>query len=283
VPRLTLDLAALACACRRQGIRLLVAFGSTVREMRHPDSDLDLALWAEAPNPSLAQLASIDAELRHLFAGEQVDLVLLPTASPLLQYQVAKHGEPLFEARPGLFRAFQALAAKRYADTAHLRVFDRVCVDRFLRRQAAMVDRDLVHRKLSLLTQYLGELEALRSLSYEDYLRQPLPRFAAERLLQLVVDTAVDINAHLAVELLNAPPQDYHDSFTKAAQVGALPAEFALMIAKSAGLRNRLVHQYDGVDHTIVYHAIAEAIAQYTEYCRYVTSFLDLHVPPPQV
>ena len=137
-----------------------------------------------------------------------------------------------------------------------------------------MVDRELVNRKLSQMVEYLTALTPLQALSYEDYLQQPLARYAAERLLQLLVDTAVDINAHLSVDLLGVPPQDYYDSFLKAAQVGVLPAAFALAIAKSTGLRNRLVPQYEAIDHTIVHSAMTEAIAQYTEYCRHITTCL---------
>jgi uncharacterized protein YutE (UPF0331/DUF86 family) len=93
----------------------------------------------------------------------------------------------------------------------------------------------------------------------------------------------VDINAHLTVELTGTPPQDYYDSLIKTAQAGVLAVTFALSLAKSTGLRNRLVHQYEAVDHSIVHSAIAEASAQYTEYCRHITAFLDRHSLPPTV
>jgi uncharacterized protein YutE (UPF0331/DUF86 family) len=95
-----------------------------------------------------------------------------------------------------------------------------------------------------------------------------------------MVDTAVDINAHLIVELTGTPPQDDYDSFIKAAQAGVLSVPFALRIAQSTGLRNRLVHQYEAIDHTIVYSAMAAAITQYTEYCHHITTFLDRHGLP---
>ena len=83
-----------------------------------------------------------------------------------------------------------------------------------------MIDRELVNRKLSQMVEYLTALTPLQALSYADYVQQPLPRYAAARLLQLLVDTAVDINAHLIVELTGTPPQDHDDSFSKAAQAG---------------------------------------------------------------
>ena len=278
---LAVELDTLARVCRQQAVCLLAAFGSAVRELRRPDSDLDLAVWMTTATSAPQALVRLEVALRPLFPGECLDLVLLNRASPLLQFQVALHGAVLFEAAPGVFHAFQVLASKRHADVAHLRRLDRLCVERFLRRQPTMIDRELVNRKLSQIVEYLTALTPLQGMSYTDYLQQPLPRYAAERLLQLLVDTAVDINAHLIVELTSAPPQDYYDSFIKAAQAGVLSVAFALNIAHSTGLRNRFVHQYEAIDHAIVHSAIAEAITQYTEYCRHIMTFLDHHVLPP--
>jgi uncharacterized protein YutE (UPF0331/DUF86 family)/predicted nucleotidyltransferase len=271
---LDLDLDTLACVCRHHAVCLLVAFGSTVQNRRRPESDLDLAVWMATATVTPQAPVRLELALRPLFPGERLDLVLLNRASPLLQFQVARHGAVLFEAAPGGFRAFQVLASKRHADVAPLRRLDRICVERFLRRQSPMIDRELVNRKLSQMVEYLTALTPLQALSYADYLQQPLTRYAAERLLQLIVDTAVDINAHLIVELSGTPPQDYYDSFLKAAQAGVLSVAFALSIAQSTGLRNRLVHQYEAIDHLIVHSAIATAITQYTEYCQHITTFL---------
>src|SRR5215471_13869393 len=202
---LAVDLDTLACVCRQQAVCLLVAFGSAVRELRGPNSDLDLAAWMTTANSAPQVLVKLEVALRPLFPGEYLDLVLLNRASPLLQLQVARHGAVLFEATPGVFHAFQVLASKRHADIAHLRRLDRLCVERFLRRQPIMIDREFVNRKLSQIVEYLTALTPLQTLSYTDYLQQPLPRYAAERLLQLLVDTAVDINAHLIVELRGYP------------------------------------------------------------------------------
>src|SRR5262249_17171080 len=135
---LALDLDTLACVCRRQAVCLLVAFGSAVRDLRRPDSDLDLSVWMTTANMAPPALVRLEVALRPLFPGERLDLVFLNRASPLLQFQVALHGSVLFEAAPGAFHAFQVLASKRHADVAHLRRLDRVCVERFLRKQLPM-------------------------------------------------------------------------------------------------------------------------------------------------
>lgn len=149
---LAVDLDILASVCRRQTVGLLIAFGSVVRGLRRPGSDLDLAVWITTDNMPPQALVELEVALRPLFPGERLDLVLLNRASPLLQFQVAQHGAVLFEATSGTFHAFQVLASKRHADTEHLRRLDRVCVDRFLRRQLPMIDHEFVNRKLSQIS-----------------------------------------------------------------------------------------------------------------------------------
>ena len=83
-----------------------------------------------------------------------------------------------------------------------------------------MIDHALVNRKLSQIVEYLTAL-APPGISYEDYLQQPT-RYAAERLLQLLVDTAVDINAHLTVELTGTHPRITMTPLSKQHRPGAL-------------------------------------------------------------
>jgi predicted nucleotidyltransferase len=169
---LALDLDILASVSRRQAVSLLIAFGSVVRGLRRPDSDLDLAVWMTTANMTPQALVELEVALRPLFPGERLDIVLLNSASPLLQFQVAQHGTVLFEATPGLFHAFQVLVSKRHADVEHLRRLDRVCVDRFLRRQLPMIDRELVNRKLSQIVEYLTALAPGLSPATADPIRR---------------------------------------------------------------------------------------------------------------
>lgn len=138
-----------------------------------------------------------------------------------------------------------------------------------------MVDRELILQKLQQLTTYLAELEPIARFPFAQYLENYFTRYTAERLLQLIVDTAADINAHLLVDRTNIPPKDYRDSFLRLADLGLLPRDFAEQIAKSAGLRNILVHQYEVIDHRLVYASIAEALAQYPVYARSIMEFVE--------
>jgi uncharacterized protein YutE (UPF0331/DUF86 family) len=52
---------------------------------------------------------------------------------------------------------------------------------------------------------------------------------------------------------------DFYSSFLALAELGALDAKLAKELAPAAGLRNRLVHEYDDLDDARVLAAIDDA------------------------
>ena len=73
--RLKLDEATLARFCVRHRIRRLALFGSVLKGMDRPDSDVDLLVEFEpGQEPGLLALAAMEAELSGLLGGRTVDL-----------------------------------------------------------------------------------------------------------------------------------------------------------------------------------------------------------------
>lgn len=138
-----------------------------------------------------------------------------------------------------------------------------------------MVRVDVIRQKLAVLHGYLGELKAHRAISFEDFVAGGDPQRAIERLLQLVVEAAVDINTHVATEAQGIPPTDYTDSFWSAAKSGLISVELATRLAPSAGLRNALVHEYGDIDNAKVHSAIPMAINGFRDYVREVNKWLS--------
>jgi len=137
-----------------------------------------------------------------------------------------------------------------------------------------VVNKEVVQRKLKKLNLYIEELAHYQNLSFEEYLEKFQHKRAVERLIQLIVDVAVDINSHTIVDEGNPPPEDAFDSFIQAAKYGILPIEFAKKIAPSTGERNIIVHEYEKIDDGLVYDSIKEAIKMYKEYVAYYTKFI---------
>ena len=96
-----------------------------------------------------------------------------------------------------------------------------------------------------------------------------------ERYLERMIGRAIDINFHLLTESGEAPPSDYHSSFLRLAALKVLEPDFAARIARAAGLRNRLVHEYDEIDPKKVYEALQSALHDIPVYLQRVEAFLD--------
>ena len=96
--RLSYDRTALARLCRRHRIRRLALFGSVLKGIDRPDSDVDLLVEFEAGAvPGLIGLAAIEAELSALLA-RRVDLRTPQELSPYFREAVEGEAEVQFAA-----------------------------------------------------------------------------------------------------------------------------------------------------------------------------------------
>ena len=121
------------------------------------------------------------------------------------------------------------------------------------------LDASLVRRKLATIVRNLDDLGGMDGLALESYRADRLRLKATERLLQEVVEAAVDINVHLLRAAGHPTPPDYYRSFIQAGMAGLMDSSLAERLAPSAGLRNRLVHEYDAIDDAVVLGAVGEA------------------------
>jgi uncharacterized protein YutE (UPF0331/DUF86 family) len=136
------------------------------------------------------------------------------------------------------------------------------------------VDRDVARRKLDRIRENLRLIEPLAALDFPAYATDAYKRKAAEKLLQEIVEAATDVNAHLLVESGRPPPDDLYSSFLRLVDLGALPRALAEQLAPSAGLRNRLIHEYDRIDDAVVHGALRVALDVYPRFIVAVDAFL---------
>ncbi len=135
-----------------------------------------------------------------------------------------------------------------------------------------MFDRELIKRKLVQLTNKLSELESVAKVPKEKFI-ETLIHYEAERLVELIVGYAFDINYHFIKELgLNAP-LEYRESFKEIGKKGIIDNSLAVKIADSAGLRNLLVHHYDEIDLDKFYNGLKGVILDYQEYVKEINNY----------
>ena len=143
-----------------------------------------------------------------------------------------------------------------------------------------MVRPEFVKRKLQLIAEDLGRLLQFKDASFEEITGDFVKLAAVERLLERVVMRAIDVNEHLVSERATGQEEKitrltYRGTFLKLAELGVYPADFAEKIARTAGLRNILVHDYNDADQHIVYGSIRSCLEAYQRYVDHVLAFLE--------
>ena len=118
-------------------------------------------------------------------------------------------------------------------------------------------ERSVIRDKLTRMGHYIQELEPLgKRYSVHEYCANGLVKHSAERLIELIVEAAVDINGLLVTLKGLPPPKDYYASFLEVARQGVYPWAFSKQLASTAGLRNRLAHEYETIKDPIVYRNV---------------------------
>jgi uncharacterized protein YutE (UPF0331/DUF86 family) len=141
------------------------------------------------------------------------------------------------------------------------------------------VDPELVTRKLLLVASDLEALRPVASRGEAAYLASRVDQAFVERYLERIIGRLIDVNYHLLTGAGHAPPPDYHASFVKLGEAGILDASFAREIARAAGLRNRLVHEYEDIDSAKVFQALTDALRDIPRYLDHVNRYLERNPP----
>ena len=136
------------------------------------------------------------------------------------------------------------------------------------------VNSPLVERKITLILADLPRVAELAAMGIETYLCDARNEALAERYLERIIGRAIDINYHLVTETLGTTPKDYADSFFQLVPAGVLDREGSLTFARLAGLRNRITHDYNGIDERIIHESLGRVAADLPTYLRAVNTFL---------
>ncbi len=138
------------------------------------------------------------------------------------------------------------------------------------------IDKKLINRKITLINSDLKSLKTLSKLSLKTYLSKSEYEALAERYLERIIGRMIDINYHILSEKENEIPTDFYSSFVKMGRKKYLPLKLAGIMADSAGLRNRLAHEYDEIDPKKVFEAIDSCLRDVPKYLKNIVKLLDL-------
>jgi len=139
-----------------------------------------------------------------------------------------------------------------------------------------MLEIEMIKNKVERIQFDLSHLKEYIGFSFDDIAKDYILHKAVERMIEIIVNEAIDINQHIIVEDGKGKlPFDFTESFLLLVDLGVYPKEFADKISKSVGLRNILVHEYRTLDEQIFYQSIKECFQEYTHYCRYILAYIE--------
>lgn len=137
------------------------------------------------------------------------------------------------------------------------------------------LEKEIIRKKLTVIVENLKALEPIENMTKEEYIKDLYKRKATERLLQELIEAAIDINTYIIVHTGDTVPDDYYESFIKVRELKIISKELAEKLAPSAGLRNRLVHEYDLLEHSLVLGAVGMAQKLYPEYIKQIEDYIS--------
>lgn len=262
--------------CPKYDVEMVILFGSQAKGLARIDSDIDLGiLLAKYPIPVEEEL-QLCLDLVGAVQTGKVDMVILNHADPFLCYEAACHGIIVYEKKPSTFDHFKVMAFKRFVDTEQFRQLNDLYFDMFLMKgKSKMRNKGVIYQKLARVTEYLSELEELTQYSFEEYEADFKIKRAVERDIELIVEFASEVNGLIIVDSSEPPPADYFSSFIKMGQLGVLPKDLAQSLAHTAGIRNRLVHEYETVIDQLVYVGAQAVVKSFRQYVELVRNYLQ--------
>ncbi len=135
----------------------------------------------------------------------------------------------------------------------------------------------LIAAKLSRLRDYIGYLRSLKPASLRAFGEDFKTRGAAERYLQLSIESIIDIGNQIIAAMQWRRPEAYRDIPLILSENGVIPPGFAGEVSKMIGFRNLLVHDYAALDISLEYEFLETKLDDFEAYMKHVADWLKVN------
>ncbi|SHF86258.1 Uncharacterized conserved protein YutE, UPF0331/DUF86 family [Caldanaerobius fijiensis DSM 17918] len=139
------------------------------------------------------------------------------------------------------------------------------------------MDEKLLNQ-FKLLDEYLIILDDISKYNKEMFLKDKIVYGAAERYLQLAIETCINVgNRVISLNQFDKQidiPNTYADVFNILAKMDIIPQDFANNLVGMAKFRNKLVHNYWEIDRNKVFDIISNNLIDIKRFRDYMLKFL---------
>jgi len=137
-----------------------------------------------------------------------------------------------------------------------------------------MIDKEKIESLFNELDKYLKELSELSSLPVSEYLDNSRNVYSGRYLLQIAVETCINIGNHIISRLELGVPREYADTFRILQSNNIIPQQLLETLVLMTRFRNRVVHLYWDIDDKLVFEIIKNNYKDFTKFRTAVLKYL---------
>jgi uncharacterized protein YutE (UPF0331/DUF86 family) len=136
-----------------------------------------------------------------------------------------------------------------------------------------LINVDKIKGKLTNLQSFLDKLRILASIPQEEFSEDFTKVESAKHLLQVSIESCLDIGNHIIASKRFRAPESYTNIFEILVEEGILPEENLEKFRYMAQFRNRLVHLYWDIDADVVYEILQKNLDDFDIFSRQILNY----------
>lgn len=136
---------------------------------------------------------------------------------------------------------------------------------------------DKIEKNLSIIQEYILELKELSKFSKEEFLSDKRNPASAESFLRRSLEAIFDIGRHILAKSYGFKELEYKEISRELGEKGVISREYANILLKMAGYRNRMVHFYQEITKEEIYDIIKINLADLEKFINELGVFLKMY------
>lgn len=137
-----------------------------------------------------------------------------------------------------------------------------------------MIDKEKIENLFNELDKYLKELSELSSMPVSEYLNNSRNVYSGRYLLQIAVETCINIGNHIISRQELGVPKEYADTFRILQSNNIISQQLLETLVLMTRFRNRVVHLYWDIDDKLVLEIITNNYKDFTKFRTAVLKYL---------
>ena len=134
---------------------------------------------------------------------------------------------------------------------------------------------DKLEKNLSLIQELLSGLRGLSMMPEEDFLSDKRNPAAAESYLRRSLESVFDIGRHILAKSYGFKELEYKNIALELGEKGVVDKEYARVLLKMAGYRNRMVHLYQEVTPKEIYSILKKHLSDIERFISEISGFIE--------